>query len=79
MLFDSRALLKHVGVSAQLEALLNLAHVPLEFIFVETFNLFCNQQFEDGADLLELLVVLFEIKLEGTVRNSAIINRADSL
>ena len=78
MLFDSRALGKHVGVSAQLEVLLDLAHVPLEFI-IEIRNILCNQQFEDGADLLELLVVLFEIKLEGTVRNSAVINRADSL
>ena len=78
MLFDSRALGKHVGVSAQLEVLLYLAHVPLEFI-IEIRNILCNQQFEDGADLLELLVVLFEIKLEGTVRNSAVINRADSL
>jgi hypothetical protein len=78
LLFDSRALGKHVGVSAQFEVLLDLAHVPLE-LFIEIRNILCNQQFEDGADLLELLVVLFEIKLEGTVRNSAVINRADSL
>ena len=78
LLFDSRVLGKHVGVSAQLEALLYLPHDPLEFI-IEIRNLLCNQQFEDGADLLQILVVLFEIKLEGTVRNSAVINCADSL
>ena len=64
--FDSNALLKHVGVSAQLEGLLDLSHLPLEFI-IEILYLFRNQLFKNAADLLEFLLVLFEVKLEGTV------------
>jgi hypothetical protein len=66
LLFDSRALGKHVGVSAQFEVLLDLAHVPLEFS-IEIFNIFCNQLCEDTADFLELVLMLSKIELEGTV------------
>lgn len=63
---DSDIPRKHVGISAQFECLFNLAHLPLEVIF-KTFYIFFNQLFENVADLLKLLLLISEVKLEGTV------------
>ena len=46
-------------------------------MFVKTWNILWYQLFEDVADFLEIVLMIFEIELEGTVWNSAIIDSAD--
>lgn len=78
-LFNSHVLFKHVRISPQLEVLLNFSHLPFEFSFVKIFNILFYQLSENFTDNLETPLMFYKVKLEGTVRNSAIVNCTDYL